>query len=512
MAVYAAGSATKRKALVSPPLDRLLATGTTSWGSITVGTLELADGTAASGKSKSASSGGKRDIAAGADPNHYSSSITVPLSNLRASGLGPRSRRRKGAGGAAAGNEGDSLDGASSGGGGGGAFPRTRAVARARGVAIFYSDALDATPPVLAHLIARVPCLFECNIFLTNRVVPVAEVPSSERLLARSQRVEGFFSVVARYGYLERIKQDEAFASGVVAFVLGRLGRRICRAAGADDALREALGLPKERFAAALASDLGLDLGDGRGGGSKAALLPSLLVPSHRTVASVADAFADAEAAEAADREREAAEKAAAAAATLSSPGASSGLLETVVEGVPSKTPEAPPPPPPPLSAPVPAPLQQQQLPPEQQGDRALQMLWRALFGGRSPLLLSSSSNGSGHADKVDDEEDEAASPAAPPRSRPIPHAELAERYPAVAAAVSECRVLEHAARQNAVVFLVAASKPNLGAVNGPLSFLRRIFVSAPYIFIVRNFQSDAVESFGIPRESALEVVLPYDV
>ena len=44
MAVYAAGSATKRKALVSPPLSRLLATGTTSWGSVTVGTLDLGGG------------------------------------------------------------------------------------------------------------------------------------------------------------------------------------------------------------------------------------------------------------------------------------------------------------------------------------------------------------------------------------------------------------------------------------------------------------------------------------
>jgi len=329
MAVYAAGSATKRKALVSPPLDRLLATGTTSWGSITLGTLELASGRG-NGNAKKASSGdassssSKRDIAAGADPNHYSSSITVPLSNLRtAAGLGSALslRRRGGAGGAAAGGaEGESIESSTSG------PPRARAVARARGVALFYSDALDATPPVLAHLIARVPCLFECNIFLTNRIVPVAEVPSSERLLARSQNVEGFFSVVARYGYMERIRQDEPFASGVVSFVLGRLGRKVCRAAGADDGLREALGLPRERFARALASDLGLELdetGNGNGkatdivpGAASASLASLLQAPKSRssnsrgnnattTVASVADAFADAEAAEAADRERE---------------------------------------------------------------------------------------------------------------------------------------------------------------------------------------------------------------
>ena len=311
MAVYAAGSATKRKALVSPPLDRLLATGTTSWGSITVGTLELGKSNTTTNTNKgtnAASSSSKqqqRDIAAGADPNHYSSSITVPMGRLRA-GLGSSlSMRRRGGGAAAGGGEGgDSIDGGAS-----ASHPNrtTRAVARARGVAIFYSDALDSTPPVLAHLIARVPCLFECNIFLTNRVVPVAFVPPAERLLARSQPVQGFFSAVARYGYLERIQQDEAFASGVVSFVLGRLGRRICKAAGADGALREALGLPSEKFARALASDLGLDLGGEGGGATAAASLAALLAPSSRqgtggkkggaaTVASVADAFADADA------------------------------------------------------------------------------------------------------------------------------------------------------------------------------------------------------------------------
>ena len=146
-------------------------------------------------------------------------------------------------------------------------------------------------------------------------------------------------------------------------------------------------------------------------------------------------------------------------------------------------------------------------------------MLWRALFGAGCPLLADGKND-----DELEEQQQQQqpASPRGPPPlspsassaslPTPIPHAELAERYPSVAAAVAECRVLGHAARQAAVVFLVAASKPNLAPVTGPLSFLRRLFVSAPYIFIVRNFQSDAVESFGIPRESALEVVLPYDV
>ena len=71
-------------------------------------------------------------------------------------------------------------------------------IARARGVALFYSDRLDSAPPVLAHLLTRMPVLFQVQIFLTNRFVPLPEVDPKERLLARDAGVEGFFHVVAR--------------------------------------------------------------------------------------------------------------------------------------------------------------------------------------------------------------------------------------------------------------------------------------------------------------------------
>lgn len=71
-------------------------------------------------------------------------------------------------------------------------------IARARGVALFYSDTLESAPPVLAHLLTRMPVLFQVQIFLTNRFVPLPEVDPKERLLARDAGVEGFFHVVAR--------------------------------------------------------------------------------------------------------------------------------------------------------------------------------------------------------------------------------------------------------------------------------------------------------------------------
>jgi len=167
MAVWAAGSALRRDALASPPLDTLL---------------------------NAAAAGAAGGTGGGA-------SLTVPVPPLRSAAVGARG-----------------------------------ALARARGVAIFYTDALDGgAPPVLAHLLARLPVLYQVgerekagggsyvgssaatpphppsprpppqvNIFLTNRFVPLPDIAPGERLLARDAGVEGFFQVVARCAKGER--------------------------------------------------------------------------------------------------------------------------------------------------------------------------------------------------------------------------------------------------------------------------------------------------------------------
>ena len=54
-----------------------------------------------------------------------------------------------------------------------------------------------------AHLrggaqVSRMPIIYEVNIFLTNRFVPIPEVDRSERLLVEQLGVSGFYHVIAR--------------------------------------------------------------------------------------------------------------------------------------------------------------------------------------------------------------------------------------------------------------------------------------------------------------------------
>ena len=55
-------------------------------------------------------------------------------------------------------------------------------------------------PPVLLQMVSRTPVLYEVNIFVTNRFVPIPEVMEAERLLVEQLGVSGFYHVIARCG------------------------------------------------------------------------------------------------------------------------------------------------------------------------------------------------------------------------------------------------------------------------------------------------------------------------
>ena len=57
-------------------------------------------------------------------------------------------------------------------------------------------------PPVLLQMVSRTPVLYEVNIFVTNRFVPIPEVMEAERLLVEQLGVSGFYHVIARRGHM----------------------------------------------------------------------------------------------------------------------------------------------------------------------------------------------------------------------------------------------------------------------------------------------------------------------
>ena len=53
-------------------------------------------------------------------------------------------------------------------------------------------------PAVLVQTVTRMPVVYEVNIFITNRPVPVPEVIEKERLLVEQLGVTGFYHIIAR--------------------------------------------------------------------------------------------------------------------------------------------------------------------------------------------------------------------------------------------------------------------------------------------------------------------------
>ncbi|EIE24503.1 potassium transporter [Coccomyxa subellipsoidea C-169] len=115
---------------------------------------------------------------------------------------------------------------------------------RVRGVGLYYGEDIHGVPPVLLQMVSRTPVLYEVNIFVTNRFVPIPEVLPSERILVEQLGVSGFYHIVARYGYMEEVKQDDAFVRVLLERVLHLLLITLQERASAMPTLHHDLGLP----------------------------------------------------------------------------------------------------------------------------------------------------------------------------------------------------------------------------------------------------------------------------
>lgn len=89
-------------------------------------------------------------------------------------------------------------------------------VARIPGLGLYYSELVDGVPPVLMRFLRLSPVMHEAVVFLTLRSVPLPRVHHDERLLVRKLEFEGFYQVIARYGYMEDIDQGPDFVKKVV--------------------------------------------------------------------------------------------------------------------------------------------------------------------------------------------------------------------------------------------------------------------------------------------------------
>ncbi|KAK9819477.1 hypothetical protein WJX81_000858 [Elliptochloris bilobata] len=117
-------------------------------------------------------------------------------------------------------------------------------IKRARGVGIYYTNDITGVPPVMLQSVSRLPMVYEVNIFLTNRHLPIPEVLPGERLLVEQKGACGFYHVIARYGYVERVRQGSEFVAVLLDRVVGLLLKSLQERLAESTPLRTDLGLP----------------------------------------------------------------------------------------------------------------------------------------------------------------------------------------------------------------------------------------------------------------------------
>lgn len=85
------------------------------------------------------------------------------------------------------------------------------------GACVFYTNQHGNVPPVFYQYLETFPAVFSVTAFLHIRRAIVPYVVSHERLRVMELRYEGFYSVVATFGYMDAIEPGEKLASEIFA-------------------------------------------------------------------------------------------------------------------------------------------------------------------------------------------------------------------------------------------------------------------------------------------------------
>jgi KUP system potassium uptake protein len=93
-------------------------------------------------------------------------------------------------------------------------FAGANPIVRVPGIGVHYTET-NGAPPSLKAFLDRVPALHETVVFITNRRVPAPSVSDHERFVVRRLPADGFYHVLARYGYTDRPEQGDEFFEAV---------------------------------------------------------------------------------------------------------------------------------------------------------------------------------------------------------------------------------------------------------------------------------------------------------
>lgn len=88
-----------------------------------------------------------------------------------------------------------------------------RNLTRLPGIGFLYSELVEGIPPILPHLVEKVPSIHSVLVIVSIKYLPISKIETNERFIFRyvEPRDSGVFRCVVRYGYNDKVEDPTEF-------------------------------------------------------------------------------------------------------------------------------------------------------------------------------------------------------------------------------------------------------------------------------------------------------------
>ncbi|KAL6616653.1 hypothetical protein ACP70R_038923 [Stipagrostis hirtigluma subsp. patula] len=97
----------------------------------------------------------------------------------------------------------------------------SRNIARLPGIGFLYSELVQGIPPILPHLVEKVPSIHSVLVIVSIKYLPISKIETSERFLFRYVEPRGYrvFRCVVRYGYNDKVEEPREFEGLLIGYL-----------------------------------------------------------------------------------------------------------------------------------------------------------------------------------------------------------------------------------------------------------------------------------------------------
>ncbi|KAF8762467.1 hypothetical protein HU200_009433 [Digitaria exilis] len=116
-----------------------------------------------------------------------------------------------------------------------------RNLARLPGIGFLYSELVQGIPPILPHLVEKVPSIHSVLVIISIKYLPISKIETSERFLFRYVEPTDYrvFRCVVRYGYNDKVEDPREFEVLLIEHLKRFIYEESFYSQGGDDVTEE---------------------------------------------------------------------------------------------------------------------------------------------------------------------------------------------------------------------------------------------------------------------------------